>query len=272
MPGLETWHIADRTGIEDEFDMCPVATDKPRIGGDAYRGDWADNINNFYLSGIQELYHIGKGNVRTAVFNKWGVVHVAKFGFTDPAGNESFITAADMASPARLADVKKFGHVMIERPIESHFNAPQAGKYRLTLYGFIPGNPHGALNVYVNGKLQQTVLDIHFPLRDHTDQPFALGDISLNAGDNIIAFDVGPIYMKWSDGTTALWTTPYLRKGFKVTNGDLTFADDYDRMWPDTWSGQKKHLLFQLGRNQPQLETASGLGFGQAGDSLSPHP
>ena len=42
----------------------------------------------------------------------------------------------------------------------------------------------------------------------------------------------------------ALWTTPYLNKGFTVSNGDVTFADDYNRMWPDTWSGQKKIYFF----------------------------
>ena len=42
----------------------------------------------------------------------------------------------------------------------------------------------------------------------------------------------------------AVWETPSLGKGFKVTNGDVTFADDYDRMWPDTWSGRKKIYFF----------------------------
>ena len=66
----------------------------------------------------------------------------------------------------------------------------------------------------------------------------------LERGENTFAFDAGPIYAKWSDGTEALWETPFLGKGFKVTNGDVTFADDYDRMWPDTWSGQKKIYFF----------------------------
>ena len=66
----------------------------------------------------------------------------------------------------------------------------------------------------------------------------------MNAGENILSVDAGPIYAKWSDGTEALWETPSLGQGFKVTNGDVTFADDYDRMWPDTWSGQKKIHFF----------------------------
>jgi hypothetical protein len=38
-----------------------------------------------------------------------------------------------------------------------------------------------------------------------------------------------------------------LRTGFKAWNGDVVFADNYDRMWPDTWSGQKKIYFFSSG-------------------------
>jgi hypothetical protein len=246
MPSLQTGHIADRSGINDEFDVIPGTDGKPGIPGDAYRGDWIDNIDNFYLTGIQELYHIGKGSYRTAVFKPGlgGIVHVTKFGITDPSGAETFTPASDCAPPAYVAVTKKTEDLMLQLPFEIHYNAAQAGKYHLKLYGHIPGSAHAALNVYVNGELTHTDLDISFPSQKIVDQPFPLGDLVLKAGDNLIGFDVGPIYMKWSDGTEALWTTPYLRKGFKVTNGDVTFADDYDRMWPDTWSGQKKIYFF----------------------------
>ena len=49
---------------------------------------------------------------------------------------------------------------------------------------------------------------------------------------------------RWSDGTEAVWETPSLGKVFRVSNGDVIFADDYDRMWPDTWSGRKKIYFF----------------------------
>ena len=35
MPGLDTWHIADRGGANDEFNMFPGSG-----GGDPFRGDW----------------------------------------------------------------------------------------------------------------------------------------------------------------------------------------------------------------------------------------
>lgn len=38
----------------------------------------------------------------------------------------------------------------------------------------------------------------------------------------------------------AEWKTPLLRKGMRTWKGDTVYAEDFDRMWPDTWSGQKK--------------------------------
>ena len=91
---------------------------------------------------------------------------------------------------------------------------------------------------------QLRVLGISFKNPDDLSQEFDLGEITLHEGENILSVDPGPIYARWSDGTVALWETPSLGKGFKVTNGGVTFADDYDRMWPDTWSGQKKVYFF----------------------------
>ena len=241
MPGLDTWHLADRGGASDEFNVAGP-------GGDPFRGDWIDLVNGFYLADIQELYHIGKGNVRTAVFNRIGVLHVSKFALTDADGKESTIRVLDCLPPSfptwAVAGVKASGHMMLEGHLATHFNAPRAGKYRITLYGNIPGRSHGALNVYVNREIQRQAIDISFPTMQSFLQPLDLGEITLKAGDNELAFDAGPIYAKWTDGTAALWETPYLGKGFKVTRGDVTFADDYDRMWPDSWSGRKKIYFF----------------------------
>jgi hypothetical protein len=30
----------------------------------------------------------------------------------------------------------------------------------------------------------------------------------------------------------------------RISNRDVVFAEDYNRMWPDTWSGQEKIYLF----------------------------
>ena len=239
MPGLNTWHIADRGADNDEFNMFPTG------GGDPFRGDWIDLVNGFYLTGIQELYHIGKGNVRTRVYSRIGTTHFSKFVLTDPNGKETEIQSIDCLLPSCpkwiFKQVKESGHIMMEGGLETRFHAPQAGKYKIKFYG---GNGPGGLNLYVNGERQVQVINLPFKNGSDFNQMLELGEITLKAGENTLSLDPGPIYSKWSDGTEAVWENPSLHKGFKVTNGDITFADDYNRMWPDTWSGQKKIYFF----------------------------
>jgi hypothetical protein len=243
MPGLDTWHIADRGAANDEFNMFPGMG-----GGDPFRGDWIDLVNDFYLTGIQELYHIGKGNVRTHIYNKIGVLHIGDFVLVAPDGKATEIPAVDCLPPSfpewAVKAVRQYGRVMLEGTLVARFHAPEAGKYQLKIHGGIPARDSGALNVYVNGERQLRVLGISFKNPNDLSQEFDLGEITLRAGETTLSVDPGPIYARWSDGTVAIWETPSLGKGFKVANGELTFADDYDRMWPDTWSGQQKIYFF----------------------------
>lgn len=238
MPGLSTLHMPNREGISDEFDIPGT--------GDPFRGDWIDLVNNFYLTGIQELYHIGKGNVRTQTFSRIGVLHVKQFTFTAPDGTETVIPVVDTLPPTTpdwvIKQAKANERLMIESPLAMRIQAPQAGTYRFRFTGTIPANGTGAMNVYVNGRLQGTKLEIGFPNMDWHE--VEMGELALEAGENTVMIDSGPIYAKWSDGTTARWQSPSLGTGFTVTNGDVTFAQDYDRMWPDTWSGQRKIYFY----------------------------
>jgi hypothetical protein len=238
MPDTSTWHIADRQD-SDEFDIPGT--------GDPFRGDWIDLVNNFYLTGILELYHIGKGNVRTHVFNKVGVLHLRELTLSNGSGAEIVIPVANClpaAAPGWLRTrVKAEERLMIESPLTTRVQAPQAGAYRLKMLAANPGRGTGALNVYVNGHLQASSTDVICPPRGEFGE-IELGDITLQAGENTLRIDTGPIYAKWSDGTTAVWSTPALGTGFSVTNGDVTFAQDYDRMWPDTWSGGRKIYFY----------------------------
>lgn len=242
MPGLDTWHISDRGGDNDEFNMMGNGYG----GGDPFRGDWIDLVNGFYLTGIQELYHIGKGNVRTAVFETIGNIHVSKFGIVDANGKETEFRAFDCLPPDfpdwGKKSVKESGRVMMESPLTFRFNAPAAGKYHIKLYGNKGGRNTGNINIYVDKQAQLKVLAV--PFQTSGVETHDLGELTLQAGDNTILADSGAIYAKWSDGTEAVWATPSTGKGFKVTNGDVTFADDYDRMWPDSWSGQKKIYFY----------------------------
>ena len=234
MPGLATAHVCRRTQ-SDAFDIPGT--------GDPFRGDWANLVNNFYLITIEELYHIGKGNVRSTR-NRPGTAHVRQLTFTPVSGGEKIVVEAASFFPEGNArqEVAKNRDFMLETPLTSSMTLPEGGKYRLSIELFSPG-PAG-LNVYVNDHIVATVNPL-----PKTEGPWVtrdLGEVTLSGGRQTVAIDAGPQYAEWSDGTRAVWTTPYLGVGLRVTNGDVTFARDYDRMWPDSWSGQRK-VYFSVG-------------------------
>ncbi|HSH93391.1 MAG TPA: glycoside hydrolase family 101 beta sandwich domain-containing protein [Roseimicrobium sp.] len=250
MPGLEKYHLSNRVGEHNEFDIIPGENGKASVGGDPFRGDWVDLVNHFYLVSIQELYHIGKKNVRTALYNRDGRFHLTRLVLTDGEGKESRIEALDFlasAAPEWLRKQgKKHGSLMLEAPyagtpLASRFNAPKAGKYQVRVVG---GGATGAMTIYANGRLQIALNNLVSKSQNNMEQVTEAGEMTLNAGDNLISLDTGALYAKWSDGTEAVWSEPGTYQGFKVTNGDVTYADGYDRMWPDTWSGQKKIYFF----------------------------
>ncbi|MGA2616258.1 MAG: hypothetical protein ABSF26_01535 [Thermoguttaceae bacterium] len=233
VPGPATAHVCRRTQ-SDAFDIPGT--------GDPFRGDWADLANNFYLITIQELYHIGKGNVRTTR-NRPGTAHLRQLTFVPVSGGQRIVVEAASFFPAGSnvrQEVAKNRDLMLETPLTSSMTLPKGGKYRLSAELFSPG-PAG-LNVYVNDRIVATV----DPL-PKTEGPWVtrdLGETTLAAGRQTVAIDAGPQYAQWSDGTRAVWTTPYLGVGLRVTNGEVTFARDYDRMWPDSWSGRRKIYFF----------------------------
>ena len=235
--GLATYRIAYREGdVHDEFDIPGT--------GDAFRGDWADLINNFYLVTIQELYHIGNRSVRQRD-DSIGAVHLGKYTVSGPGGTVT-VSVPDFAEPewCRRA-AQQFGRLMIESPVTTRVTVSQAGKYALRVQCFQGGRcDDPRLGIYVNGMCHRT-LD-HLPIPDAGRGSYELdaGEIELHKGENAIQFDSGAIQASWSDGSRAEWTTPSLATGFKAWKGDVVFAEGYDRMWPDTWSGQKKIYFF----------------------------
>jgi hypothetical protein len=139
----------------------------------------------------------------------------------------------------------RYKSIMLETPGindgGAHFNAPQAGKYKVRIVG---GGATGAMNLYANGELALAINQLICRGTSDRGQTYDVGEIDLKAGDNVLTVDTGALYAKWSDGTEALWATPGLGKGLTIKNGDVTFAYDYDRMWPDTWSGHKKIYFY----------------------------
>jgi hypothetical protein len=235
--GIETSHITKRSSENkvDEFDV-------PGANGDVFRGDWADLVNYFYLATIQENFHMGNRSVRQR-FDSTGVVHLGTYSVSGPGGEQS-VLVADFVTGWTKEGAVKARRIMLESPLATTVTVAKAGIYSLKVNCLHSGghssNPQ--LGIYVNGK--------HLQSFDHLDIPndgvlkLDAGQIELKKGENTIAFDSGPVRATWSDGTVAEWATPYLNKGFKAWNGDVLFAYDYDRMWPDTWSGQEKIYFF----------------------------
>jgi Glycosyl hydrolase 101 beta sandwich domain len=237
LPGLDTWHLSQRPPTKtDEFDIPGT--------GDTFRGDWADLVSYFYLATIQENYHIGKRSVRQQ-FNSVGAVHLGTYRLTHPDGTQTSVLVPDFFVGYQKAAAQKAGQIMLGVPIETKVTVPQAGRYPLTIMLKDPVyRDYHNFNVYVNGRLHRNLGK--FP-RVKTPEEWIevdAGEVELVEGENTIVFDSGILRATWTDGTVAEWTTPYLRTGFKAWNGDVVFADDYDRMWPDTWSGQKKIYFF----------------------------
>ncbi|MGV3607327.1 MAG: glycoside hydrolase family 101 beta sandwich domain-containing protein [Planctomycetaceae bacterium] len=230
-----TCHIAYREGGKpDEFDIPGT--------GDPFRGDWADLVNNFYLTTIQELYHIGNRSVRTRS-DSIGAIHLGSYSLSGE-GETITVSVPDFAEPEWLRkSAQQNGRLMIERPITTEAMVSKAGKYRLKVTCFLGGRcDDPRLGIYLNGKHLKNF--DHLPISEGKSYELDVGEVDLQQGQNLIGFDSGLIRAAWSDGTVAEWTTPSLATGFKAWKGDVLFADGYDRMWPDSWSGQKKIYFF----------------------------
>ena len=163
--------------------------------------------------------------------------------FTAIPGGEKHVVEIAAFLPQgdnRRKDVAAGRDLMLETPLTADIAFPYGGKYRLSVEFFSPA-PAG-LNVYVNDRVVATLDPL--PKTEGAWLTRNLGEVTLTAGRQSIAIDAGPQHAKWSDGTQAVWTTPYLGIGLRVNNGDVTFARDYDRMWPDSWSGQRKIYFF----------------------------
>ncbi|HUU91560.1 MAG TPA: glycoside hydrolase family 101 beta sandwich domain-containing protein [Phycisphaerae bacterium] len=237
MPGLETAHICIRTG-KDEFDI-------PGTGA-TWRGDWADLVNNFYLISIQELYHVGKRNVRVSRSPDLGW-HFDKAILAGPAGREVILEAEKFVTDWTRDGAIKSGSVCMQygSSLNLTIEITEPGDYGLKLR--LNTQDHdGELNVCVNGEFHRNTSIKRVGYRPITgDWPVVdFGTVKLRAGANTITVDTGRIRAEWSDGTQAVWATPGIAKGFKAWKDDVVFAVDYDRMWPDTWSGQQKIYFF----------------------------
>ena len=213
-------------------------------------------VEGFYLTAIQELYHIGKGNVRLPGgagiarldehrgrlrLDRFDVYSSDKKHIGGIAASECELTAPCVAE----ADGHATNGFVVARLDESlsgactatiNVPADAAGDgFVVIRHDSVLG---GTAEIEVNG---ESLGELDFPA---TAKPSVFGDravsVRLRAGVNTITVRKGSIHTAWSDGTEARWD----REGFRAWNGDVVFGVGYDRMWPDTWSGEKKIYFY----------------------------
>ncbi len=211
-------------------------------------------IDGFYLTVIQELYHIGRGNVRLpggAGFAREdehrGRVCLESYTLHDrAAGFTAQVRAIDGENSGEMKAVDHpwaaTGKIMagLENSLGCQnlvrFTVPISGTYSLIIrYYSVQG---ATADIYVNGKRAH---ELDFPATAFANYSGDLAvKVNLEKGENTIALRKGRIHTSWSDGTKAVWD----HEGFRAWKGDVVFGIGYDRMWPDSWSGQKKIYFY----------------------------
>ena len=122
MPGLETWRLAYRAGAKlDEFDIPGT--------GDAFRGDWADLVNYFYLAAIQENYHLGNRAVRQQS-DGFGAIHLATYRLANPDGSFTTVLIPDFLTDWRKAPAQKRARRCSPSPSRPRSASPRPANIR----------------------------------------------------------------------------------------------------------------------------------------------
>ena len=248
------------TAIEGGGTAMTGATKADASAAPSETAEWRTQtqvVEGFYLTVIQELYHIGLGNVRLPggagierLDEHRGRLNIDRFDAYD-AGHHRL--AGMQSSDGELTEpcIIEPGQGSTNGKVVTRLDGSLAGRCQVTLDipksaagdGFVVVryiSPLGATaEVEING---ESLGEIEFPLT--TERPGIFGDLAIRvrwrAGANTIALRKGSLHAQWSDGTQARWD----RSGFRAWNGDVVFGVGYDRMWPDTWSGQKKIYFY----------------------------
>jgi len=233
------------------------------LRADESEGTWMhgtarDIAANFYLSVVQELFHIGNVSVRLPGGAGWERLDEregrAELDCLTVKGSDCQRTwgapQAQLQGSAKLRDEARAmsGQVVCDlddalgNGASWEVEVPVEGEYALVLRYLSPKG--GALHLDVNGAFAG---EWELPATsggDNDDRPL-FGDFAvrvfLQRGKNTLLWKRGAVYAAWNDGTHARWD----RNGFAAWNDEVTFADNFHRMWPDSWSqnGQKR-LLF----------------------------
>lgn len=214
-------------------------------------------IEGFYLTVIQELFHIGLGNLRLPAGNGINRIdeHCGRL-VLDRMDAWSLRQGWCNGMQASDGDLTKPCTIESDRgstngKVVTNLDGSLSGRCKVTLEvcnnyvgdGYLViryASPKGGTaEIEVNG---ESIGEVSFPAT--TERPGIFSDLAIPVnwkhGANTITISKGRIYARWSDGTEAKWD----RNGFSARNGDMVYGVGYDRMWPDTWSGHKKIYFY----------------------------
>lgn len=216
-------------------------------------GDVNDIAAGFYLAAIQELYHIGKGNCRlprSAGYERLDDAQGrARLDCITLAGGNGFSLGVEAESSEVLGSCSVQEtpwasggktivnlHEALGNGVAFAASVPAAGQYDLFIRYSSAGG--GVLDLRVNEAPAVAVELADTADWDHYGDH--LVSVQLRQGLNRIEMTKGRIFARWDDGTAAQWD----RDGFLASRDGIVFGRGFDRMWPDTWSGQQKVYFF----------------------------
>lgn len=195
--------------------------------GTRYQGDVRDIVRSFYLTVIQELYHIGRGNTRLPgganterLDEAHGRAELVSLALLDEQGalvQELRAQDALMSGSLSLEEVAFVPRHRLLRGLEHAplnsvtwtLKAPRAGRYQALVRYVSPEG--GILGVHLNDiscsplhcpALEKAGYQSHYPWAKWGDVSLSL---HLREGDNSLRLSNALCLAVWDDGTLARW-------------------------------------------------------------------
>jgi len=245
-------------------------------------GTVPDLIQNFYLTVIQELHHIGAGHTRLPGGARVERLDVAEgrvrvdaltvtepgqdTGHLFPAHAGRVLGTAKIIDQSWATDGRHVGDIDLAigngvewtvdagtagaRQLYIRYSSPRGGRLLLRVNGAdISEMDFPATNPWeVSDRLRASEHGNDLRRRGGYHDPWCFhGDqlvsVELKAGQNTVALLHHRIYAEWDDGSQAEWS---LADGFRAWKGTVLFGHGFDRFWPDTWSGQRRIFAFSV--------------------------
>lgn len=230
------------------------ALHSPLYDGLREMGDATDLARQFFLTVAPELYHLGCGAARLPGGPGWELLDAAEGRVRLDAltlrGPDGTITVLEAEAATLLGSARVLpdpwasgGHTVgdlgeaLGNGVAFRFDLPAAGTWELFVRYAAPGG--GVLGWQLDGEPCQR-LELPDTGAWHFYGDYRL-ELPLAAGPHELRLVRERLFAAWSDGARAEWT---LAGGFRAWHGAVVLGQGGDRFWPDTWSGQRRILLY----------------------------